>query len=83
VTLSATDEESFTHPDGHHHRTLVTSVLDTATVEAVTMPTPAYWPFFLALGMLGLATATITGSWIIAGAAAAVTLYSFYRWHRD
>jgi cytochrome c oxidase subunit I len=83
VTISEVDGESLTQPTGHHHRTLVTSVLDASSLEVVSMPTPAWWPVLLSTGLLGLSTATLLRSWIIGAIAGVVTVYAFYRWHRD
>jgi hypothetical protein len=83
VTISRVGDEDLTEPHEHHHRTLVTSVLDASRIDVATMPPPAYWPLFLAVGLLVLSIAALTRSWIVGVIGGVVTLYSFYRWHRD
>ena len=83
VTVTEVDGQSLLVPHGGHHETLATSVLDATELEIVTMPPPAYWPLMLAVGLLVLSSAILTRNWIVGTIGGLLTVYSFYRWHRE
>lgn len=81
-------QEAITHLDGEdltvplhgHHRAVLTSVLDAADLEAVTMPQPSLTPLALALAITGVCVATVAGSWILGGIAVAAGMIALIRW---
>jgi cytochrome c oxidase subunit I+III len=82
-TLTEIDGQSLLHPHDGHHQTWATSVLDATEPELVTMPTPAYWPLMLAFGLLVLSVATLSQNKVVGVLGGLLTVYSFYRGHRD
>lgn len=74
------DGEDLTVPEGGHHRAVLTSVLDGADLEAVSMPHPSAAPFVLALGIMVLCFAVVATSWGLGAVAGAIMVTSFIRW---
>ena len=75
------DGEDLTVPHDGHHRAVLTSPLDAAGLEAVSMPEPSYTPLVVAGSLTLLCVAVIASSWPIGLVAVVVASAALIRWH--
>ncbi|WP_426574596.1 cytochrome c oxidase subunit I [Aquihabitans sp. McL0605] len=79
--ITAIDAEDLTIPAHGHHRAVLTSVLDAADADVVSMPHPSLTPLALAVGLTTGCAAIVAASWMLGVAALAIIVVSFVRWH--
>lgn len=80
-SITHLDGEDLTVPHGGHHRAVLTSPLDAAGLQAVTMPGPSLTPLVLAAALALLCVAVIAASWPIGLVAVVVAVAALVRWH--
>jgi heme/copper-type cytochrome/quinol oxidase subunit 1 len=79
-SITHLDGEDLTIPEHGHHRAVLTSVLDGADLEAVSMPHPSLAPLTLAGGITLLCVSVVASSAILAVLAVIVMIAAFIRW---
>ena len=81
-SVTSLDGEDLTVPSDGRHRAVLTSVLDGADLEAVTMPHPSSAPLVLAIGITLGCVAIVAHSSIIGIGAVLIIVAAFAHWQK-